>query len=90
MSDWDNSTEGGDDTGNAHQGEGGRDASELYALGEAVANAARDQAIPLDPDHALTGRLTQVVPANQIPEEVYAAVAALLAFVRETEESAGD
>lgn len=64
--------------------------SALYSLGDAVSEFAREQAIPLDPDHALTGRLAQVVPADQIPEQVYAAVAALLAFVRDTEEAAGE
>lgn len=60
----------------------------LSALGARLAEVARENAIPLDADNALTGRLAQVAPAEQIPEHVYSGVAALLAFLRESEEQA--
>jgi len=60
---------------------------EFRELGERLAEFAGEQSIPLEPDPVTTGRLAQVVPANQIPEEVYGAVAALLGFLRDVEES---
>lgn len=59
-------------------------------LGEQLAEFARDNAIPLDADHELTGRLARVALPDQIPERVYSGVAALLAFLRDAEEAAGD
>lgn len=59
-------------------------------LGKRLAELASENAIPLDADHDLTGRLARVSPPDQIPEKVYSGVAALLAFLRDAEEEAGD
>lgn len=56
-------------------------------LGRQLAELAAQSDIPLGDDHPLTGRLAQVPPADQIPEHVYSAVAAVLAFLRDVENS---
>lgn len=60
------------------------------ALGKDLTTLARENAIPLDEDFDLTGRLAQVAPPDQIPERVYSGVAALLTFLRDAEEAAED
>lgn len=63
---------------------------EQAELGARLAEMAAQNDIPLGADHALTGRLAKVPSADQIPEQVYGAVAAVLSFLRDVENQSDD
>jgi type III secretion system FlhB-like substrate exporter len=65
-----------------------KDQQALAELGRRLADYAQEQAIDLESDDALTGRFSRIVPPGEIPGPVYNAVAALLGFLRDSEEAA--
>ncbi len=55
-------------------------------LGTRLERLAGESEIPLLQDHAVTGTLAQIPPATDIPPRLYSAVAAVLSFLRDTEQ----
>lgn len=57
-------------------------------LGARLERLAAQSDLPLFQDTAVTGALSQLPPASDIPPQLYSAVAAVLSFLRDAEEQA--
>ena len=53
-------------------------------VGQAIIDAARDAGVPLQEDPALAEALSTIALEDEIPEELYKAVATVIAFVMRT------
>jgi len=74
---------------------GENDAPILAAFGEGylaekIVEVARESGIPIMPDPSLSSMLSKMSIGDEIPEELYEAVAKVLLFVSEVDRSYGD
>ena len=71
------------------------DAPVLSAFGEGhladkIVSLAKESGIPVLPDPSLSSMLSKISVGDEIPEELYEAVAKVLIFVSEVDRSYGD
>jgi len=59
-------------------------------LAEKIISIAKESGIPILPDPSLTSMLSRISVGDEIPEELYEAVAKVLVFVGEVDRSYGE